>query len=327
MDGPRGRLFRTAQCCMERLQVPAQGCLCLFPCHLQFTSSSFSFWPEDCCLGSRPDLWRAEAALSEEVLHISGCFRNVCSRQPSLLISLVLNSCKAHNSGQLFPHSPLCPALLENMLFPDEVTHSPLFLLPLLTLFFPLEFNERPASCGNPSPPVPAAAKVKPGARIVQKYRHRSERKERTIRAIYFPMHLSAWEKLLPQIAESAAADKLVNRMIGPQVLAISMDKALCVLVCFSISCGLHACEGRRDWGRKWLALTSGTHGICIPKVAQHSFGFLFQHLCRLQPLRIKYAESLLRGRCINTAGGRVSRALNYSSRGTSDWEGFSLTH
>lgn len=104
-----------------------------------------------------------------------------------------------------------------------------------------------------------------------------SEGKERTIRAIYFPMHLRSL-----QIAESAAADKLVNRMVGPQLLAISIDKALCVPVCFPISCGLHACRGRRDWGRKWLALTSQTHGICIPKVAQQSFGFLFQHLCRL---------------------------------------------
>lgn len=175
----------------------------------------------------------------------------------------------------------LCPALQECILFPDEVTHSP-FLLPLLSLFFPLGFNERPTSHGNPSPPVTAAAKVKPGARIVHKYRHQSEGKERTIRAIYFPMHLSAWEKLPPEIAESAAADKLVNRMTGPQLLAISMDKALCVPLCFPISCGLHACEERRDWGRKWLALTSQTHGICIPKVAQHSSGFLFQHLCRL---------------------------------------------
>lgn len=173
----------------------AQGCLCLFPCHLQFTSSSFSLWPEDFCLGSCPDLLfkqRAETALSEEVLHISGCFREICSRRPSLLISLVFNSCKAHNSGQLFPHSVLCPALLEYMLFPDEVTHSSLFLLPLLSMFFPLGFNERPTSPGNPSPPVTASAKVKPGARIVHKYRHQSEGKERTIRAIYFPMHLSA---------------------------------------------------------------------------------------------------------------------------------------
>lgn len=98
-------------------------------------------------------------------------------------------------------------------------------------------------------------------------------------------MHSSAWEKLSPQIAESAAADKLVNRMTGPQLLAISIDKALCAPLCFPISCGLHARRGRRAWGRKWLALTSQTHGICIPKVAQQSFGFLFRHLCRLEPL------------------------------------------
>lgn len=183
---------------MEWLQVSvlpaasAQGCLCLFPCHLQSTSSSFSLWLEDFCLGSCPDLLfkqRAEAALSEEVLCISGWSRDACSRQPSLLISFVFNSCNAHNSGQL---SPLCPNLLEYMLLPDEVTHSPLFLLPLLSLFFPLGFNERPTSHGNPSPSVTAAAKVKPGARIVHKYRHQREGKERTIRAIYFSMHLSA---------------------------------------------------------------------------------------------------------------------------------------
>lgn len=193
---------------------------------------------------------------------------------PSLLISLVFIPHKTHNSGQ---PSPLCPSLLVHMLFPDQVTRSPVSLLPQLSLFFPLGFNERPTSHGNPSPPVTAAAKVKPRAGIVHKYRHRSEGKERTIRAIYFPMHLRSL-----QIAESAAADKLVNRMVGPQLLAISIDKALCVPVCFPISCGLHACRGRRDWGRKWLALTSQTHGICIPKVAQQSFGFLFQHLCRL---------------------------------------------
>lgn len=275
----------TAYCCMEWLQVSvlpaasAQECLCLFLCHLQFTNSSFSLRPEDFCLGLCPDLLfkqRAEETLSEEVSHVSGCFRHVCSRRPSSLISLVFNSWKAQNSGQLFPHSPLCPALLEYMLFPDEVTFPPFLVLPLSSLSFPLGFNERPTSRGNPSPPVTAAAKVKPGARIVHKYRLQSEGKERTIRAVYFPMHLSAREKLPPQIAESAAADKLVNRMTGPQLLAISMDKALCVPVCFPISCGLHACEGRRDWGRKWLAFTSQTHGICVPKVAQHSFASCF---------------------------------------------------
>lgn len=82
----------------------AQGCLCFFLCHLQFTSSSFSLWPVEFCLGLCPDLLikqRAEKTLSEEVLHVSGCFRHVCSRRPSLLISLVFNSCKARNSGQL----------------------------------------------------------------------------------------------------------------------------------------------------------------------------------------------------------------------------------
>lgn len=62
----------------------AWGRLRLFPCHLRFTSSSFSLWPEDFYLGSCPDLLskqRAEAMLSEEALHISDRFRDICSRQ------------------------------------------------------------------------------------------------------------------------------------------------------------------------------------------------------------------------------------------------------
>lgn len=88
---PVAWLYRTACCCMVWLQVPvllpaasAQGGQCLFPCHLQLTSSSFSLWPEDFCLGSHPDVLlkqRAEAVLGEEVLHMSGELRVVCSRQ------------------------------------------------------------------------------------------------------------------------------------------------------------------------------------------------------------------------------------------------------
>lgn len=153
---------------------------CLFPRHLQFTSSSFSFWSEDFCLGSCPDLpfkQSAEAALSEEVLHISGRLRDVCCRQ-----GLV---CWCHWS---LPHaihiiqvSPLLSALACSCTCYFQIgSHvPPLSLLPPLSLFFPLRFNERPTSRGNPSPPVTAAAKVKPGAGIVHKCRHRGKgRKE-----------------------------------------------------------------------------------------------------------------------------------------------------
>lgn len=84
-------LYKTAPCCVEQLQVSAllpaalaRECLHLFPCHLQFTKSSFVLWLEDICLGSCPDLLfkqRAESRLGEEVLHVSGRFRDVCSRQ------------------------------------------------------------------------------------------------------------------------------------------------------------------------------------------------------------------------------------------------------
>lgn len=83
--------YKTARCCVEQLQVSAllpaasaRGHLHLFPCHVQFTKNSFALWPENFCLGLCPDLLfkqRAEAALGEEVLHISGRFRDVCSRQ------------------------------------------------------------------------------------------------------------------------------------------------------------------------------------------------------------------------------------------------------
>jgi len=79
----RGAARSGCRCLSSRLQH-RPGDTCASSRHLQFTSSSSSLWPEDFCLGSRPDLLfkqRAEAALREEVLHISDRFRDVCSRQ------------------------------------------------------------------------------------------------------------------------------------------------------------------------------------------------------------------------------------------------------
>lgn len=61
-----------------------QECLRLFLCRQQFNGSSFCLRPEEFWLGLRPDLsvkQRAKAVLSQEVLHISGRFKDVYSRQ------------------------------------------------------------------------------------------------------------------------------------------------------------------------------------------------------------------------------------------------------
>lgn len=58
------------------------------------------------------------------------------------------------------------------------------------------------------------------------------------------PIAFSASKKLSPRNAESVMSDKLVNRMTGAWLLAISIDKALCVCVhahangcvCFPVS-------------------------------------------------------------------------------------------
>lgn len=115
---------------------------------------------------------------------------------PRLLISLVFIPHNTHNSGQ---PSPLCPGLLGHVLFLDQITGSPSLLRPL-SLFFPLGFNERPTSHGNPSSSVTAAAKVKPRAGIVHKYREGSEGKERTIRAIYLSLHSRLEQNYPPRL-------------------------------------------------------------------------------------------------------------------------------
>lgn len=127
--------------------------------------------------------------LSEEALHISDRFRDICSRQ-RLVCSSHLSL--AHTTHIIQVSPLLCALACSCTCYFQIRSHISPSLLPPLRLFFPLGFNERPTSHSNPSPPVTAAAKVKPGAGIVHKYRHRSEGKERTIRAIYFPMHLSA---------------------------------------------------------------------------------------------------------------------------------------